>query len=159
MNSPEITSWESRLDRELKALPPQPAPATLIPRVMAVVARQAGLPWYRRPWPTWPLGLRVASLAGALTAFGGLCYGSAQPLPAGLQAALSSVAGKLGILEALGHTALALLAALGHALQGLGPGMLALGLGWLVLCYVVGVGLTTLCARLAFASSRAQGKT
>lgn len=159
MNSLESASWEGRLDRELKALPLQPAPPTLIPRVMAVVARQTGLTWYQRPWPTWPVGLRVASLAGALTAFGGLCYGSAQPLPAGLQAALSFVAGKLGLLEALGHTAMALLAALGHALQSLGPGTLALGLGWSVLCYVVVVGLITLCARLALTSSRAQGKT
>ena len=53
------------------------APATLLPRVMAAVARQQALPWYRRQWWSWPVagraayGLAVAG-AAALVVRGGL---------------------------------------------------------------------------------------
>ncbi len=52
---------ERLLDRELKRLPPPRAPRTLLPRVMSA-ARQSLLPWYRRPWVTWPAGLQTASV-------------------------------------------------------------------------------------------------
>ena len=57
---------ERLLDSELKQLPPPRAPRTLLPRVLAA-AGVSPLPWYRRPWLTWPAGAQaVSALALAL---------------------------------------------------------------------------------------------
>ena len=68
------TELETRIDRELKRLPELPAPPALLPRVLAVLGRQAVRPWYRRAWQTWPLGLQVASFAVLAAMFAWLCY-------------------------------------------------------------------------------------
>lgn len=66
--------WERQLDRQLKRLPDLPAPAVLIHRVMLAVHQRHSLPWYRRPWTTWPPPaqllslLMFAALAGIVTA-------------------------------------------------------------------------------------------
>jgi multidrug efflux pump subunit AcrA (membrane-fusion protein) len=84
---------ERLLDRELKRLRPPRAPRTLLPRVMSA-AGQSLLPWYRRPWVTWPAGLQTASvglLALVLAIVGTLLpsvQSAAQPLT-------SSVTGSL----------------------------------------------------------------
>lgn len=66
---------EREIDRELKALPEIPAPATLILRVMRAIAQRQALPWFRRAWQTWPASLRVVSFATLAILFGGLCFG------------------------------------------------------------------------------------
>lgn len=48
---------ETPLHRELGALPLPRAPRTLLPRVMAAIAR----PFYTRPWLTWPALWQTAS--------------------------------------------------------------------------------------------------
>ena len=60
---------DRELDRELKRLPGPRAPRTLLPRVMAAVGAPRVLPWYSRPWITWPRALQVLSavlFAGAI---------------------------------------------------------------------------------------------
>ena len=65
---------EADIDRELKSLPELEAPRTLAPRVMRAIAARASAASHRRAWSSWPLALRLASLAALLALFGGLCY-------------------------------------------------------------------------------------
>jgi hypothetical protein len=63
-----LAAWT---DRTLKQLPLRPAPPSLMMQVLAAIRRQALLPWYRRPWLTWPKGMQLAS-AFTLSALLGL---------------------------------------------------------------------------------------
>ena len=56
---------ERLIDRELKRLPGPRAPQTLLPRVMAAVARQA-LARTPRGWSSWPRRAQAASVAALL---------------------------------------------------------------------------------------------
>lgn len=75
MNPNHEHELEALVDRELKSLPPLPAPPSLAPRILATIATRVETPWYRRPWTTWPLAMRVPSFALLLALFGGLCFG------------------------------------------------------------------------------------
>lgn len=75
MNSPHDKQLERAVDRALKSLPELSAPDTLLSRVMAALGSQPVLPWYRRPWPTWPVRWRAVSFAVLLVVFGALCFG------------------------------------------------------------------------------------
>jgi len=74
--SDEIESkLEQQIERELRALPDVPAPRTLIPRVRAALAAGDQRAWWRRPWLTWPVPVRVfSSIVLALSA-GAVWYG------------------------------------------------------------------------------------
>jgi len=54
---------DAAIDRALRALPPPRAPRTLLPRVMAAVARERARPWYSRAWLAWPRRWQAASIA------------------------------------------------------------------------------------------------
>ena len=71
---------ERRVQEELRRLPSPMAPGTLLPRVLAAVDAWASRPWYARAWFTWPIGLRLASVAALAFAI----YGTwiLPPLPA-----------------------------------------------------------------------------
>jgi hypothetical protein len=56
----------------LRQLPVPPAPATLLPRVMAAAQRWARRPWYARAWFSWPLGWQLASMALLVAAAAGV---------------------------------------------------------------------------------------
>ena len=66
---------EVAIDRELKALPEIPAPASLIVRVMQAIAQRQALPWFKRAWQTWPASLQVVSFVGLALLFTGTCLG------------------------------------------------------------------------------------
>ena len=53
---------ESLIDAELKQLPPVKAPATLAPRVMALLTARERLPWWQRAWWDWPVAAKMAFL-------------------------------------------------------------------------------------------------
>jgi hypothetical protein len=76
MNQDYEKKLEQTIDRELKGLGEIPAPTALIARVMTRLQSQAALPWYRRAWTVWPLGLRLISLAVLMAMFGGICFAS-----------------------------------------------------------------------------------
>lgn len=140
------------IDRELKQLPEQEAPATLVPRVLAALRQRAALPWYRTAWQTWPYALQVASLAVLGAMFGGLCFGgwelshgaTANEVTQVLQQWFSgfSVAGN--VLSVIAHAGLL-------AAQHLGPVFLA-GCAFAALAaYLSCLGLGTAFVRLAVA--------
>ena len=58
-------NWEAALSRALKQLPERPAPAALLPSVMAQIrTRESGQLAPDRSWWQWPLWLRVVSAVG-----------------------------------------------------------------------------------------------
>ena len=59
---------EGLIDRELKRLPVPRAPRALLPRVMAAVSAPRALPWYSRPWLSWPVSLKAASAVAFVAA-------------------------------------------------------------------------------------------
>jgi len=74
MNREYEQRLEAEIERQLKSLPELVAPQSLAPRVMALLARRASLPWYRQSWPAWPVPVRVFALLISLSLFGVLCY-------------------------------------------------------------------------------------
>lgn len=78
MNPDYEKQLEARVRRELDALGELPAPPALANQIMRVLEQRAAAPWYHRAWPTWPLGLRLASLTVLLGAFVGLSFGAWQ---------------------------------------------------------------------------------
>lgn len=63
----EPRDLESLVDAGLRRLPDPRAPRTLLPRVLEAV-EGTRLPWYARPWVTWPRGWQSASLVALFAA-------------------------------------------------------------------------------------------
>ena len=63
---------ETLVDRELRRLPPQQAPRTLLSRVLLSAQEWTLRPWYSRAWFTWPLAWQAVTVAAliALTSAG-----------------------------------------------------------------------------------------
>lgn len=80
----QFDDLERRMRDELGRLPSPPAPATLLPRVLAAVDAWVGRPWYARAWFTWPLAWQAASVM--LVAFALYATWVAPPLPASVVA-------------------------------------------------------------------------
>src|SRR5882762_10520527 len=147
---PDDKTLEIEVDRQLKSLPELPAPLSLLPRVMAVIAARMALPWYRRPWATWPERLRWSSLAALLALFGGLCYGGWGVS----NAAAPSISQRFSTLTSLWNALNDLLTAIVIGFRHLGTGTIV-GIGAaLILSYVMFLALGALYFRLAFASSK-----
>jgi hypothetical protein len=75
MPSPDFEKLELLIHDQLSALPGRTAPRALESRVLAELSRRAALPWWRRSYTHWPVGLRYAFillLAGAAAACLGL---------------------------------------------------------------------------------------
>ena len=54
------------LDAQLAALPPVRAPAALVARVFAEIARREAMPWWQRAFHAWPLGAQIGFVLVAL---------------------------------------------------------------------------------------------
>ena len=78
MTSMRDDELDRALDRSLSRLPAPRAPRTLLPRVLAAVARPAA-PWYSRPWLSWHPALQTASLVGVLASMAFVWMAWAQP--------------------------------------------------------------------------------
>jgi len=143
-------AWEARLDRELKRLPDRPAPATLMPRVLAAIQARARLPWYRQDWSTWPRFAQGFSLAVLSLLLGALTYaclhfpelGAPDAFRAQLDTWLAPLVALWTVAQALGGVAVALCSKAG--------GWVCLGLGIVCLAaYLSAVGAGTMLYRLA----------
>jgi hypothetical protein len=141
-----------RIDCELKALPELPAPPALAGRILSAVARRAARPWYRQPWPAWPVPVQAASVPALLVLCSGLCWGMfvlARTLAAvpAFQHLTANAAGLRVIwrtLSVLGDAAIL-------CCRHVGPGVFAGILAALFLAYAACIGLGTLSLRLAIA--------
>jgi hypothetical protein len=152
MNPDYEKRLEARIDRELKELGEWQAPATLASRVMRAVERRAALPWYRRSWQTWPVGLQWASLAALLAMAGGLCFGAwnLAHSTAGTTGAREVAQGFAGLgvfwrtLNVLGGAAVL-------SVRHLGTGFIVGSVAVLLMAYAACVSLGTVYVRLAMA--------
>jgi len=152
MNPEYEKQLEAEINRELKGLPPLVAPATLISRVLTAIENRVSLPWYRQPWPAWPMALRAVSLLVLLGAFGALCFGGwkvsqAQSVLAAMHTFTGWFSGASSLwnaLNALGGSAIVVA-------KHLGTGFIIGCLVAVALGYGLFVGLGTFYVRLAFA--------
>jgi hypothetical protein len=58
----DFGTLEQRVGERLRRLPDVRAPRRLLPRVIAATAAARALPWYSRPWLTWPVALQAISM-------------------------------------------------------------------------------------------------
>ncbi len=152
MNPETDRNLEIQVDQALKALPELQAPRTLMPRVLAALAARAAVPWYRQPWPAWPLGWRVAALTFLLASFGCLCLASFQlTRAAGFTLALQELAQSLSWLGSLWNVLATLGGAAVLVIKHLGAGFLLACAFAGLLGYAVCIALGTACIRLAYA--------
>ncbi|MBI2946487.1 MAG: hypothetical protein HYY23_02505 [Verrucomicrobia bacterium] len=141
---------EKLIHQALAKLPELHAPETLIPRVLETILNQAQKPWWRRSWFTWPSGLRVISLAFAVTLLGGIFSGTAFLWP--------DVAGAVGMgaadpwltrLSMAGEILGTLAGAVLMIWNSISKLWLLLSLAIAFLMYLSCVGIGTLCFQLA----------
>lgn len=147
MNPDYEKQLAARVRRELDALGELPAPPALAHRIMGVIAQRAAAPWYRRAWPTWPLGLRLASMLLLLGTFGGLVFGAW-----GLTHAVTTMeqsSSWLADAQALWRTVGVLGNIAGTFTDRLGTGVILTGLALLFAACAVCIGLGSACVRLA----------
>ncbi len=155
MDSEYDRRLEAEVDRVLKGLPDLQAPSTLIPRVRTTLAQRRSVPWYRQPWPAWPVPVRAAALVILAGFFGSLCLGAWRlPDTEGYLAASRHAAGWFSGLVTLWNALLALLSTLARAFEQLGRGFLVGCLAAVALAWAMCLGMGTACLRLALARRR-----
>lgn len=147
MNPDYEKQLEASVRRELDALGDLSAPPALTNRIMRVLEQRAAAPWYRRAWPTWPLGLRLASLVLLLGTFGGLCFGAW-----GLTHAVTTVEPTsvwFADAKALWRTVGVLGNIVSTFTSRLGTGIIGTGLALLFVASALCIALSSACVRLA----------
>lgn len=147
MNPDHEKQLEASVRRELDALGDLPAPPALANRIMRVLEQRAAAPWYRRAWPAWPLGLRLASLVLLLGGFGGLCFGAW-----GLTHAVTTMeqtSSRIADAQALWRTGGVLGNIVCTFINRLGTGVIVTGLALLFAACAACIGLGSACVRLA----------
>ena len=143
-------SLEAKVTQELRQLPVLKAPATLLARVMAALQARQALPWYRRPWPSWPRKIQCL-LGPLLTIFPWLAFYLSRIAWNNL--ATSGVARevdqKLSLLSLAGSTIDTLVNAFWLAGQALmGQPIIRAGIIVSVLMYLACIGIGTACFRV-----------
>lgn len=152
MNSHHENDLESEIDRLLKELPELSAPAALGPRVLAAIARRRALPWYRQPWPAWPIALRLAALLFMLGAFTALCVACYElTRAAGFNNAAQELAQTFSWIGSVWNVISALAGAVVLTIKHFGTWFIAGCCFAGALGYAICVGLGTACVRLAYA--------
>src|SRR5262249_45994734 len=109
-------------------------------------------PWYRRPWPQWPMGLQTVSLLVLLAFFGGLCrVGWGISHGETLATAFHSISEWISSWRAWGTALIALVQAFALILNKLGTAVTVACLSVVALSYVMCVALGTALYRFTFA--------
>ena len=152
MNINHDHELETRIDRELKSLPPLAAPPTLAPRVLARLASQSEAPWYHRAWQTWPMALRTASFILLLAMFGALCFAGWKASPASsVTAATEQVSGAFALVSLAANTLSALGNSATQVMRHLGTGFIVAAGAVVLLAYAACVACGSCYVRFAFA--------
>jgi ABC-type amino acid transport system permease subunit len=155
MDSEYQKQLEAEIDRQLKGLPELPAPRTLAPRVMSAIAVRAAVPWYRQPWPSWPLAFRAASLACLLALFGGLCFAvSALPQAAPVAAVADQCGHWFSGLAVIWRGLSAVAGLLVAAVKHLDPRLLVAGIAAVLFAYAACIALAAGSVRLGLARNQ-----
>ena len=139
---------ESLVDAELKKLPPLRAPASLVPRVMAVLAARSSPPWWRRSWWDWPLAAQAAFFLLGLT-IAGVFSGGSVLLDDGVAAYSQQITEHLAPAGTVWDTAVTLGSAAVLLLKSATQPFLFWVLLVAGLLYLVCVAVGTACVRLA----------
>jgi hypothetical protein len=147
MNPDHEKQLEASVRRELAALGELPAPPALANRIMGIIAQRAAAPWYRRAWPTWTLGLRLASMVLLLGAFGGLCFGAWELTHA--VTTMEQTSSWITDAQALWKTGGVLGNIVCTFFNRLGTGVIVTGLALLFAACAMCIGLGSACVRLA----------
>jgi hypothetical protein len=150
---PDATiQWDDLLDRELKRLPEHPAPATLLPKIMAAIQAQAVLPWYRRNWWTWPAAAQAAFILAALIFIGVIVYWMPTELIQDLRSLAAEKISRLAAtLTTCWNTLNALAGALSLALGKTGGWPLAAFIGGSLAAYATLMAVGTVAYRVLVA--------
>ena len=137
---------EAWADQVLRQLPLRQAPATLVLRILREIEARPTLPWHRRPWGSWPLGLRVSTAGMAVALLGSMAWAWFWLDWTPGAATSQVVTGFLGsVTAAVAH----LLGALWTVLSHVG-GSILLGVAtFLTAAWIATLGLGTTCWRLA----------
>ena len=152
MNAEYERKLEAVVRHELDGLGELEAPPEIARRVMRIIAQRTALPWYWREWQTWPLVLRIGSLAGLVAAFACPCYETSQLESfATLTPAAREVTGWFSQANAAWNAVNALANATELAFRSLGPAVLIGSTVLLLFCYAACLGLGTIYLRLAYA--------
>jgi hypothetical protein len=139
---------ESLLGAQLKRLPPIPAPASLLPKVMSAIAARAAVPWWQRAWWDWPLTAKAAFLLMAV-AIAGAFSGGGVALDDGVSHYSQQVTERLGPVKSVWDAVVTLLNVTWSLVDRIGQPLLlhaAFGIG---LLYLTCLGLGTVCVRYA----------
>lgn len=138
---------EASVRRELEALGEVPAPSALANRILAAIEQRAAAPWYRQSWATWPVGLRLSSLAVLLLAFAGVCFGAWQLTQGAMPP--SWLSGWYADLCALWRTVGVLADTTVTLFSRIGTGFIIGVVAVMFTAWVMCIGLGTACVRLA----------
>ena len=146
---PEIDpKLESQIDVALKDLPPVKAPATLVARVLSVLAARAQRPWWQHVWWDWPLAAKAAYFLLALAIIGAV-GGGGVILDDGVVAYSQQATEHLAPVVSLWDTMLTLVNAVSLLWQDTARPWLLYVLSFAGLLYLICVGLGTACVHYA----------
>jgi hypothetical protein len=152
MNLNDDQQLELAISRQLKALPELTAPASVANRIMTAIELRLNMPWYRRSWVTWPLALRMASLAAMLVLFSGLCFaGWELSQTETIMSAMHRIGQSFSGLNTIGSVLNILAGSVALVVKKLGATFIVAGLVAAGLGYAIFLGLGTVYFRLAFA--------
>lgn len=141
---------EQVIDRELRALTPPRAPATLLPRVLQAIAERERRPWWQKSFAHWPWPARLTFFV-ATTAIATLLLYFTSGIASGVS--LGGLSEEVSVLAGHWQDVRDLLGALGSAglalVRAAGPGLLWGVAGLAAVSYFTTFALGTLCYRVA----------
>lgn len=150
MNPQYDKQLEAGVRRELDALGELPAPPALANRILCAIEQRANVPWYHRFWETWPMTLRMASLAVLVLMFAGVCLAAWQITQgATVQAGAKVWDGWLADAGALWRTLGVLANTASNLFSRLGTGVITIGVALIFVTWAACLALGTAYVRLA----------
>lgn len=150
-NRPESDPLAGWTENVLRQLPRRPAPSSLMPRVLAELHRRRSLPWYRRPWLTWPRWPKVFSVMALVSAVVSisLLWGPGARVAATQSGVVQSATQSLDVMRALAEGLRILAQGLLQVLQQVSPWTLTALMAAGAVAWFGTLGLGTVAWRIA----------